>query len=218
MTRSSRCSVNARSASAVSSNCTDTTLVAVHAATPTQTRRPHRSSGHGPSRAPAPARPAWPARPAPQVRPRAAGSPASHPTRPHPRSPTAIPAQPRANLRSSRQPARSASTRIEVRGCNDPSTATAVHDRLCGPTAITTAPDPTPDATPNLLHHSQQELEEITHRLRAKQASLQPLTSTAVTGTQAEEQSTPVRATGVNRATPTTTSEIMAADPISCWH
>jgi hypothetical protein len=57
--------------------------------------------------------------------------------------------------------------------------------------------------------------EETAHRLQAKRASLQPLTTTAMTGTQAEAQSADT-ATGVNRATPTTASEIMAADPISC--
>jgi hypothetical protein len=45
------------------------------------------------------------------------------------------------------------------------------------------------DATPNLLDDDQHGFEETTHRLRARQASLQPLTSTAMAGTQADEQS-----------------------------
>jgi hypothetical protein len=55
-------------------------------------------------------------------------------------------------------------------------------------------------------------LEETADRLRATQASLQPIPSTAMTGTQAEVRSTPHGATSVNRATPATASEIMAAD------
>ena len=66
-------------------------------------------------------------------------------------------------------------------------------------------------------HRINHRFEETAHRLRAKQASLQPLTSTAMPGTQADAQSADT-ATGVNRATPTTTSEIMAADPIFCPH
>jgi hypothetical protein len=45
------------------------------------------------------------------------------------------------------------------------------------------------DATPNLLHDDQpRAFEETAHRLRAKQASLQPLTSTAMARAQLEEQ------------------------------
>jgi hypothetical protein len=87
-----------------------------------------------------------------------------------------------ANRRNSRHPTRSASTRIEVCSCNDPFTATAVHDRLCGSTAITTGPADASRRDTNLLNDNQHRFEETAHRLRAKQASLQPLTSTAMAG------------------------------------
>jgi hypothetical protein len=117
---------------------------------------------------------------------RGAGSPAARPTRPHPRSPTAPPATARRTdaapdsspdwLRPGPSSA-AATTRPPP-----PQSTTACADQPRSP------PDPLQhsDATPNLLHDSQQKLEETAHRLRAKQASLQPLTSTAMTGMQAK--------------------------------
>jgi hypothetical protein len=103
-------------------------------------------------------------------------SPAAHLTRPHPRSPTAPAPSPGRTCATPDSPpdwprpeprSAAATTRPPP-----PPSRTACADQPRSP------PDPTPhpDATPNLLHHSQRELEETAHRLRAKQASLQPLT------------------------------------------
>src|SRR3954454_18234243 len=66
------------------------------------------------------------------------------------------------------------------------------------------------DATRNVLDDEPM-LEETADRLRATRASLKPVPLTAMAGTRAEEQPTPHGATGVDRVTPTTSLEIMAA-------
>ena len=131
---------------------------AVHAATPTETRRPRRSCGRARSTASAPGRPAWPGTSttaSPSANSRVASG---APNRRRPRSPTSARASGGRTGAAAGSPARLTATRSVASGCSDASTAAAVQDALCGSTAITTGPELHSRSTPNLLDDLNQQV------------------------------------------------------------